>query len=307
MSAKKNLKSVVQTFLKVLIYILLPLVVFLNLAQANPVLVKKPTKYPFIFALTGDKKKIFLTNKDNQTSSAQNQYVLTEKATLRTSPGTEVFIQLDESRSIHILEDSEVLLLAINWPEGRCPLVVIKSGSVRWRQDADSAKAKYNIAAQSDLFEFIVPAGHYQFSFFPQKALAEARVYFGVLNFSATNAEESVTLKAGQQVGFQGILENGQISYDVLLHGKKIPRGNLTAVSSVSPSDMQRFSETAIKAKQQQEQKALALAKAKKEADRKKAGYICTQPDGIFNQVVLIKNKKQRCNANGQWQQVDWE
>jgi hypothetical protein len=152
----------------------------------------------------------------------------------------------------------------------------------------------------------------------PQKAYAEVRMFKGHMEFSCLNGDESVKVRAGQKAGFQGVLEEGQVAYDILLKGRKIPRGKLTGVSALTKEESAPFVEAEMKRK-----KAEALKAQQEQAEieqKKQAGQICEGPLGKFNQCAWVcegnpkKEKKscvisdpqvqcvrRRCNANGEW------
>jgi hypothetical protein len=271
-------------------------------------------QYPKITKTHG---MVWLTGKDGRKVTAVAKTRLIEKATLETSLGAEAILELDANRMLVIESGTEVFIPAISWETGESPLVIIKSGSVRWKEKVHEKRA-YNIAVRSDLFEMIPPAGDMVFSIEPEKALATVKVYEGSMEFSALNGEESVQVKSGQKVSFQGILEEGKVAYDVLLQGKKIPRGQLGKVQPLAKEDL------AAEAKKRKEQEA---REAKERRDAAKAaaafdasGMICSKPSAKFNQCAWIcegatkKDKKDcpvtrpdvscvryRCNANGEW------
>lgn len=271
-------------------------------------------KYP---ALREWRGQVWLTGKDGKRLLVRGKQVLREKAFLETSLAGQVKVQLDAQRTLTLLEGGELSIPVISWESGEAPVVMLKKGELHWQQSLKT-KGAYNVALRSDLFEFIAPAGDYILSINPAKAFASVKMYEGSMQFSALNGEESVLVKAGQQVGFQGVLEGGEIAYDVLLKGKKIPRGQLTAVTAVDMSEIQKAADVEKKRLKKEADKKLhdkaALAKAKSE------GYICEAPLAKFNECAWVclnnpkKEKKsclvgvagvscvrRRCNANGEW------
>lgn len=270
-------------------------------------------KYPAIREWQG---QVWLTGKDGKRLQVRSKQVLREKALLETSATAQVKVQLDEKRSFTLLGSGEVSLPVISWESGEAPVVLLKSGDLYWMQNPKE-KGPYNVAVRSDLFEFLAPPGNYILSINPGKAFAGVKMLEGSMEFSALNGEESVVVKSGQQVGFQGVLEGGDIAYDVLLQGKKIPKGHLTAVAPVDAHELTKAADAEKKrlqdvARKQAKDKA-ALAQAKRE------GVICSNPPAKFNECAWTclnnpkKEKKnclisagatcqrQRCNANGDW------
>ena len=272
-------------------------------------------KYPQVMELRG---KVWGLQKEKSKRALKNEEILRERAHLVSEVASSVRIQLDPDRAIVLMPDSELLIPAISWESGEAPVFNLIRGSLHWKQ-AVASKSLYNIALTSSLFQFIAPAGDYLVSFDGSKAWTEVKVYQGQLVFSALNAESSVTIKAGQQSGFQGVREDGEIAYDVLLKGKRIPKGQLMAVTPLKAEEIGQF-EKAEKAKRDllEKERRQKLARAKQEAQ---AGFICKSPVARLDQcswscVNKAKNKKgecvpvpgssvvcirQRCNANGAW------
>ncbi|NUN06023.1 MAG: hypothetical protein HUU57_09695 [Bdellovibrio sp.] len=273
-------------------------------------------KYPVVTEWQGD---VWVTGKDGKRQKISKKVVLREKALLETSLAGQVKVQLDGRRSFTLLGAGELALPVISWESGEAPVVLLKIGEIFWQQPLDF-KGAFNIAIRSDLFEFLAPPGSYVLKVDPKQASAGVKIYEGQMEFSALNGDESVRVKAGQQASFQGVLEGGEIAYDVLLKGKKIPKGQLSGVTAMDPNDLAKFTE-AEKKKAQQAAKEKARGKAALE-QAKRAGMICTNPSAKFNECAWIcaKNPKgekkacnfaagaqcerQRCNANGVWAEL---
>lgn len=270
-------------------------------------------KYPFVLEMTG---KVSWTNKLDEEGKLKPKQVLIEKASLQTADKSQVVVQLDAYRQMRILPNSQIRLPAISWETGEAPLVELRSGSLRWREEPGK---KHNIVLRSELFEFLSPEGDYIFSYDPKKALAEVKVIAGRMEFSAMNGEDVALVTAGQKVSFQGVREGDEIVYDVLLKGKKIPRGKLGLVEELSAEEKKRYSSAQEKKEEaQRRQKIAAQKKAQEQARDPKD--ICERPYGKLNQCAWEclnnprKEKKRcrledpkvqcvrkRCNANGEW------
>jgi hypothetical protein len=118
--------------------------------------------------------------------------------------------------------------------------------------------------------------------------------------------EKEVALKSFEGIAFTGVLEKQRVAYDLLLQGKRIPKGSWEKTKSCSFSELTE-KETAFRDLQNQ-RKQSALEKInrlkKKKADND-AQYLCHQPYGQFNDCHW-KNENEvctryRCNADGQW------
>ncbi|WP_413561395.1 hypothetical protein [Bdellovibrio sp. HCB209] len=293
---------------------LIKLKVVLSVLSLTAVAVAAPPKYPLIEEVQG---KVFLTGKDGKKISLTTKTPLQEKALFETSDDASVRIALDGVRRFTVLPGSSVLLPTISWEGGEAPILMLRSGSLRWQQKADE-KPNYNTALRTDLYEFLPPAGDFVFNMNPPKAYGEVKVLQGSIEFSALNGETSAQAKTGEQVGFQGLIEGGEIAYDVLLKGKKIPRGNLTPVTKISDKELAGFNGAEAKRKQQEAQRVKKQQQAVQA--QKKSGAICANPSARFNECVWtcvgnpksekkqcllssrgVSCQRQRCNANGEW------
>ncbi|WP_413287782.1 hypothetical protein [Bdellovibrio sp. HCB337] len=270
-------------------------------------------KYPFVVETHG---RVLWSNKNDDEGKLKPKQVLIEKATLETEAKSTVVVQIDAHRRVTLSPNSRIEMPSISWETGEAPVILLKFGQIRWREEAGK---KYNIALRSDLFEFLTPVGDFVFNYDPKKALAEVKAIQGTMEFSAMNAEDVALVTAGQKVSFQGVREGDEIVYDVLLKGKKIPRGKLSAVDAFTADEKKLYSEA--------EAKKEAAAVRKKEAAEAKAkervrgaDEICEKPFAKLNQCAWTcennpKNEKKvcrleqpevrcvrrRCNANGEW------
>jgi hypothetical protein len=270
------------------------------------------SKYPRVEEVQG---KVSWINKDKKEGKPKLGQTLIEKAELVTGEG-QVLVQMDANRQLRLYPQSRLVIPSISWETGEAPVIILKQGSFRWKETAGKT---YNIALSSDLFEFISPQGDFIFSFDSKKALAEVKVIRGSMEFSAMNAEDVALVAVGQKCHFQGVRENDEIVYDVLLKGKKIPRGKLGLVENFSSAEKKLYSEDHEKKegvphfqKDQAEKNNKVHSRGKDE--------ICEQPYAKLNQCVWIcennpkKEKKvcrlenpevrclrKRCNANGEW------
>ncbi len=270
------------------------------------------SKYPRVEEIQG---KVIWTNKDKQMGKLKLHQVLIESAGLKTEDG-QVLVQIDASRQLRLYPHSYLEIPSISWETGDAPLVILRQGSFRWKETGGKT---YDITLSSDLFEFVSPQGDFIFSYDPSKPAAEVKVIKGTMEFSAMNAEEVALVTAGQKCRFQGVRESGEIVYDVLLKGKKIPRGKLGLVEGFSSEEKKLYSEA-----QQKKEENLRLKKVQNEKKSKVhpkgKNEICDRPYGKLNQCVWTcennpkKEKKvcrldnpevhclrRRCNANGEW------
>lgn len=140
----------------------------------------------------------------------------------------------------------------------------------------------------------------------------EVLVFRGKMDFRASQSEESRLIGEKQKAFFQGVREDGEVVFDLLLHGKKIPKGILSELIPLSEKD-----QSELKIDSPEKERLAELARRKIEAAKSKG--ICNQPVGDFNQCAWVcighqkgmKNcptrkkgvscERARCNANGVW------
>lgn len=271
-------------------------------------------KYPFVVEVKG---AVRWFDKDQKEGKAKLKQVLIERAAFETGVGAQVTVQLDEKRRFMVLADSRVELPSISWESGEAPVVLLKRGSLRWQEEVGK---RYNIALRSDLFEFLSPVGDFVFSFHPEEVWAEVRVIRGSMEFSAMNAEDTALVTAEQKCRFQGVREGGEIVYDVLLKGKKIPRGKLGLVENFTAEEKKLYSEARRKKLEAAERRRRVEVEQQKQVAARSKDDICTGPAAKLNQCVWVcennpKSEKKlcrlerpevrcvrkRCNANGEW------
>lgn len=233
-------------------------------------------KFPRISVITGD---VEFESRDVKVKPTKG-LVLREKSRFRLKEKAELEIELDEVRRMILLPNSELLIPSISWETGEAPLVVLNKGLVRWIQNE---KAAYNIALSSALFGFLAPPGDYVIGFDPVEATSDLYVIKGHVEFSAMNADESAMVESGNKVHFQGVLEGNEIAYDVLLKGKKVPRGKLGKVTELAQSDRDQFSEQKLQQRRLEIKKIEAKERAKK---LPKPGEICKEPFAKLNDCV---------------------
>lgn len=254
----------------------------------------QPVKGPVLQSVSGDVK--VETGRDPETR-ARDRMLLKEQARLVTGPGARVEIVLDKERTVRVDEKTEIVLPHISWETGEASRIELRRGRLRWTGTASEVKLL------SPLFELSPPSADFVLSYDDQSPQAKILVLKGTVEFRALNAEDRLNLKAAETASFQGLFEEGEIAYDLLLKGRKIPRGKLSAVMKASAAEMKPYLE------EEKIRKAAAVkaaqAKARQKAELDRAGVVCAQPRGLLNECEwTLKNGRcirRRCNANGQW------
>lgn len=204
-------------------------------------------------------------------------------------------IKFNENTFISIYEDTEFELPIIEFENNNVPKMILAQGKIRYE-----CSQLCDRTLESALFNDPIPAGDYVFWMSPKIPSFEVLVLKGELSFRGLENEKAVRLKAEEKGTFQGVKENGEIAYDVLLKGRKVARGNLEDVQKATKDELKEYSKEAEK------KKAAAEKKAKEAAQPKKLpGQICEKPFAKFNECSWVETEsgcvRRRCNANGQW------
>lgn len=275
-------------------------------AKKGEIAVTQKVVYPKVISFQGN---VEIFGKDNHPQKIVKGLELKEKALIKTSAFSRLEIELGSTQSFIVLDQSEVNIPSISWDSGDAPLVILKKGTLFWKgvpKNKISPTADQRVALTSELFQFLAPETEFILSYSPQVPSAEVQVISGRMFFSAMNAEEGVELLAGEKASFKGVLENKEVAYDVLLKGRKIPRGQLGAKESFSVSEalthleppQPQIDPKILKAKQ-------AAALKKKLSEIRDDKFICIKPRGQFNQCLWQWSEgscwRRRCDANGEW------
>lgn len=268
-----------------------------------------PAKTPLIVFVKGS--ATVLTGRDESPASARAGVRLVEKAELKTGPGAELHVQLDSARTLILSEGTRIAIPGIRWEGGEVPQVNLQDGRVRWTSKAEGVRL------QTPIFDLTVPAGDFIFAYDAKTARAEVWTIEGEITFGATNAETSVKVAAGRKAWFQGVIEEGEVAADLLLQGRKIPRGKLNGPVALTATELKPYLEEA-QTRAAESKRAAARSRQRKEADRKE-GVICGEPRGRFNECAWtcdgnkaeaphcrigspdVSCVRRRCNANGKW------
>lgn len=275
---------------------------------------EKSNKYPVIIDVSGS---VFITGRDDKKHPAKKGLILVERAKIETDVKSKIVIGLDEFRRAYIEQNSVIDIPSISWESGEAAYFDLKQGSFRWSQDPRN-KESYAIFLRSSLFNFRAPPGNYVLLLKPEIPLASLKVLSGQVEFAALNSDESALIKENEKIEFKGILESGEIVYDILLKGKKIPRGALSKVEKLTHEEMDQYSLERERKELEEENRRIQRIKAQKR--KIEENQICHHPNGRFNQCVWIcegnpKNEKKicrldlqgvqcsrkRCDGNGQW------
>jgi hypothetical protein len=187
----------------------------------------------------------------------------------------------------------------ISWETRQFKEINLTKGSLR----IEVNKVPFEIYLSSPFFKVLLPQGIWVFSIDPKKGTGDILALNGNLEVASLNSQDKVSLKTGDRVTFQGLVEEGEIAYDLLLEGRKIPKGKWLPVANLTSVDNQNFSIEAERRKKAAEEKFRALKM--KEEIKKRAKNLCLKPPGNFRECLWKVEKKQclrsRCAADGKW------
>jgi hypothetical protein len=128
------------------------------------------------------------------------------------------------------------------------------------------------------------------------KALLEVFVFNGNARIKGIYRDEEQLLEKNSKGGFQGIMEKDGLSFDHMLKGKKVVRGDLLVNEKIKSEEIEKIKKTYYLENQKI---------AKKEKIKPKPGQICQDPFGKLNECVWHLNggkcERRRCYANGSW------
>lgn len=128
----------------------------------------------------------------------------------------------------------------------------------------------------------------------------------GDFEVSLFDHEKKINLKTLEGVEFQGVNESNQVAFDILLNGRKIPKGHWQQIQKCSFDDIQQKETDFVKMEkldaEMNHKKALKMKQDKQKADSK---YLCHSPYGQLNECAWVikagRCQKTRCNAEGKW------
>lgn len=229
---------------------------------------------------------------------------LKDKAIIRTEPKSELRLALNEKATLILEADTVVELPAITWNDGGVSDIIIRRGKIRY-----ICQTECDRKVMTPIFESVLPVGDYLISYDPNIPSVELSVIAGETVFRGLENENSVILKRGEKASFQGVLENNEPAFDILLKGRKVAKGQM--------SEVQKIPEEKLAQLKNKEERRLKALRAPPKTKRKPT-QICDKPWGELNQCAWVceNNKRSskdckvdkgavcvrmRCNANGEW------
>ena len=224
---------------------------------------------------------------------------VSDRISLDLKPGAQTKIQLNPQIILTAYGNTEFEIPYISWETRQFKQIKLIKGSLR----LEMKSVPFDFDLATPFFETKVPVGTWVFTIDTERALADILALKGQLEVTSLNSEDKVSLKSGERVSFRGLLEEGEIAYDLLVEGRKIPKGKWTAVEKLTAQDNQTFSIESELKRQQREEKA--RVQTVRDRLKKQAGDVCTNPYGDLRECLWKKQKNEcvrtRCTADGTW------
>lgn len=239
--------------------------------------------------------------------------------TVQTSDKSRFRLQIDEHRKIFLGPQTEIQIPGISWESGQLSEIKLIYGELRLISTAPPQVQPFPVRVTSVLFQHDWGPGDIVYRLEPPLAKATVFVMEGESVFyPLNNPEDTVNLKKSEKVTFQGRLEDSEIAYDILLQGRKIPKGVMGKAEPITAEELKIWD----LGEEHRAEEALKKSKLKKKEDENKLGpgQICLHPKAKFNECAWVcvnnpkKEKKKcllgqvgvfcerrRCLANGEW------
>lgn len=227
--------------------------------------------------------------------------ILEKFHTRLSDPTSRIVIELYDDLELEAYSGTEFLLPNISWETRQISDIQLLKG---WIQLDSQSEKHSQLKIKSPLFEIPVLKGNFVFYFDPETTRAGLLVFQGEVVFGGLNADETVIVKAGEKVEFQGVKEEGEISFDLLLKGRKVPKGTLRKVQKITNEEFKKYSPEDKKKKNLERQRIAKLNSLKNQESS--VGSVCRGPSAPLNYCKWsLKSQgqciRERCTAGGLW------
>ncbi|MBK7961529.1 MAG: hypothetical protein IPK04_10240 [Bdellovibrionales bacterium] len=241
---------------------------------------KDVATYPSVILSHG---AVEITNSDGLPPSLSPGTRLRGTLEVKTGKAGSLRIQIDSERSLFIEPNTLIRIPGITWESGELAEIQLIEGRIRLR---GTKPGRFTIRVTSLLFDQPWPVGDVLYEMDQEHSAASVYVLEGHVKFSALNAETTVEIGAGKKVTFQGQLEDGEIAYDVLLQGRKVPRGLLSAVTEIAANELKLWDLTEELNKKKR--MSAVIIKRKKDLEQLGPGQICRKPKAKYNECAWV-------------------
>lgn len=264
-------------------------------------------KEPYVMSFTG---KVQVTDSRGKAQAPKRGQLLREKAVFETGPQSLVQVALSKNERLFVGPQSRVSIPVISWEDGSMERLELEKGSMRLLNLTSAPRLVVTPVSRDTYSE-----ADLLFEVDPSAARLRVAVLDGRTAFRGLENEEFTPLERGEEATFQGVIEGGEIVFDVLLQGRKVARGKVEPKkkSTLTPAQMWWTEAEKIA----QKDKAADVARVKEKA---RAGAICQKPSARLNECAWVcennpkKEKKacrlelanvrcvrMKCDANGEW------
>jgi hypothetical protein len=265
----------------------------------------KKIQFPFISVING---QVEVVNAKGEVVEKNLMVSMLENTEIKTFSNSQVRVELEDGAHLVLLPNSHLILQVGSWDAKINSPISLKDGSLRVQRVLSEGVGLGPYIIKTPLSDINFRSGDAIFFFHRESGRVEVVNIDGNIEFSGLGRDENYTLMPQEKGAFQGIIENGELSFDLLLRGRKVARGQLAVKKALSQADLSEFT------------KATVIPKPKKFLDPKipqrTARQICDKPFAELNQCVWkcegAKQKTKvcrspsvcmrfRCNANGSW------
>jgi hypothetical protein len=228
----------------------------------------------------------------------------------------DIYFEVGENAQVEFLDgnDNQIVLMSRSsgniqfFQEQQMIQLEIHNGNIR----IVSRNKQDWLMIKTPLSNLIISTQDVGVKFDRSTSRVEVLSFKGSNDFRALQSEEFRQVTEKKKAFFQGIIEEGEILYDLLLHGKKIPKGLLSSLIDITAEDQKIFKIDSP------DKERLAKMRRAKNAEQNARG-ICKEPRGEFNQCAWtclgfkkgmkgcmtqkagVSCERTKCNANGEW------
>lgn len=235
---------------------------------------------------------------------------------IKTNENQFVKIKMNDAYILNIYNNTEVQVVSsLSTDNITMYSVQIKTGQVyihtinSEKNEVKAAKNDYLLQLESDFFDWQLSIDH-KINLLINYDSAKAQIDFcnkaDSFDIALFNHEKVQKLQALQSVAFQGITENNKLAFDILLKGRKIPKGLWQEPKLCSFTKIEDLEKKLATSEIQNSKSAIAILRKKNELKKfNDAKYLCHNPYGQMNECSWVlsgqKCYRTRCDAGGQW------
>lgn len=193
----------------------------------------KVPSYPIVGAVQG--KVHLVTGKSETPVPAKLKMLLRERALITTGDEEMIRLDLSPTDSIFVWPQTQFDLSVIDFEKGSVEKMFLSKGKIRLVQVSDIQRR-----LESPLHADSVGRGDFLFEMLPPIARLRVIVAQGSLSFRGLESERFEGLTEKQTAYFQGVLEDGEIGYDTLMHGKRIAKGKVGPITLLKDTEIKK-------------------------------------------------------------------